>query len=99
MTEEKTTATIRLDGKQDYFLCSWNGTKIVEIHTKESLFEEYKGTNLFEADAYDWTVFSSGGYKTNMSITGMMDYLILNQDVFKRAFNDNMTLMYIQIKE
>ena len=30
------------------YLCSWNGDEIVQIHTKETLYNEYKGTNLFE---------------------------------------------------
>lgn len=32
------------------FLCRWNDGEIVEIHTKESLFEQYKDTNLFDED-------------------------------------------------
>jgi len=32
------------------YLCSWNGDEIVQIHTKETLYNEYKDTNLFEDD-------------------------------------------------
>ena len=40
-------------GNDDYFLCSWNGTEITQIHTKESLIEEYKETGLLEDKGWD----------------------------------------------
>ena len=30
------------------YLCSWNYGDIVQIHTKETLYNEYKDTNLFD---------------------------------------------------
>lgn len=35
------------------FLCKWNGNDIVEIHTRESFWHEYKITNVFDADFAD----------------------------------------------
>jgi hypothetical protein len=32
------------------FLCRWNDGEIIQVHTKESLFEQYKHTNLFDED-------------------------------------------------
>ena len=32
------------------YLCSWNGNDIVQIHTKETLWNDYKDTNLFDDD-------------------------------------------------
>ena len=32
------------------YLCRWNGDEIVQIHTKETLYNEYKDTNLFDDD-------------------------------------------------
>jgi hypothetical protein len=32
------------------FLCSWNDNQIVEIHTKNTLVEKYKDSNLFEGE-------------------------------------------------
>jgi hypothetical protein len=33
------------------FLCRWNDGEIIELHTRKSLFERYKHTNLFNVDA------------------------------------------------
>tara|TARA_R110000851_G_scaffold93789_1_gene204187 strand:+ start:282 stop:560 length:279 start_codon:yes stop_codon:yes gene_type:complete len=42
------------------YLCSWNGDAIVQIHTKETLYNEYKDTNLFESgDKYQTFDFES----------------------------------------
>tara|TARA_R100001377_G_C3168749_1_gene102286 strand:- start:343 stop:657 length:315 start_codon:yes stop_codon:yes gene_type:complete len=32
------------------YYCSWNGGEIIQIHTKETLYEEYKDTNLFDGN-------------------------------------------------
>ena len=37
-----------LDPNTETFLCSWNGHDQVELHTRESLFERYKDTNLYD---------------------------------------------------
>ena len=34
------------------YLCRWNGDEIVQIHTKETLYNEYKDTNLFDDKVY-----------------------------------------------
>jgi len=34
--------------KCNIYLCRWNGDEIVQIHTKETLYNEYKDTNLFD---------------------------------------------------
>jgi len=53
LPEDRKRVAIKL-ADEHYFLCSWNGTEIVEIHTKESLYEEYNGTNLFDDSELDW---------------------------------------------
>ena len=35
---------------QRLFLCRWNGNEIVEIHTIGSFWNQYKDTNVFDAD-------------------------------------------------
>ena len=86
-------------GNDDYFLCSWNGTEITQIHTKESLIEEYKETGLLEdkdwdiADPRDWR----RGPETN--VIELMDYLIEDKWLFKAYHNDNMMIMYIKTKQ
>jgi len=46
--------------KCNIYLCRWNGDEIVQIHTKETLYNEYKDTNLFDEDNKDY------GYKNFM---------------------------------
>ena len=36
------------EDKEAKYLCSWNSNDIVQIHTKETLWNEYKDSNLFE---------------------------------------------------
>jgi hypothetical protein len=38
--------------KCNIYLCRWNGDEIVQIHTKETLYNEYKDTNLFDDKVY-----------------------------------------------
>ena len=75
----------------DYFLCSWNGTEITQIHTKESLIEEYKETGLLEDK--DWNI------KPETNVIGLMDYLIEDKWLFEPFYNDNMTIMNIKNKQ
>lgn len=32
------------------FLCTWNGNEIIEIHTMDSFWHQYKNTNVFDGD-------------------------------------------------
>ena len=104
------TLTMNIDlENDDYFLCSWNGTEITQIHTKESLIEEYKKTGLFEDSnesnyANDWR----WGYEPRTkrrpmcwqgTVIELMDYLIEEVWLFKAYRNDNMTIMYIKLKQ
>ena len=38
------------ENKEVKYLCSWNSNDIVQIHTKETLWNEYKDSNLFDDD-------------------------------------------------
>lgn len=38
------------DPNSPMFLCRWNDGEIIQVHTKESLFQQYKDTNLFRVD-------------------------------------------------
>jgi hypothetical protein len=40
--------------KCNIYLCRWNGDEIVQIHTKETLYNEYKDTNLFDDKIYGY---------------------------------------------
>ena len=88
--------TMNLDlENNDYFLCSWNGTEITQIHTKESLIEEYKETGLFEVN--DW-VFPPKWDIVYGTVIELMDYLIEGGWLFREYHNDNMMIMYIKTK-
>ena len=88
----------------DYFLCSWNGTEITQIHTKESLIEEYKETGLFEDNDWSWegvfnpAVAGDSPWKYG-KLTELMDFLIEGVWLFKAYHNDNMMIMYIKTKQ
>ena len=77
--------------EKDYFLCTWNGNEIIELHTKESLWNEYKNTNLFEDN--DW--FYGRENIENVSLTDLMSLCIYNEDKNTIHYNDNMTIMYV----
>jgi hypothetical protein len=48
---EKMKKSINLkDTKDVKYLCSWNNNDIIQIHTKQTLLNEYKETNLFDDD-------------------------------------------------
>ena len=79
------------DVVKDYFLCTWNGNEIIELHTKESLWKEYKNTNLFEDD--DW--FYEPENIEDVSLTDLMSLCIYNEDTDTIHYNDNMTIMYV----
>lgn len=36
--------------EEPLFLCTWNDGDTIQVHTKRSLFEQYKDTNLFDKD-------------------------------------------------
>ena len=59
----------------DYFLCSWNGTEITQIHTKESLIEEYKETGLLEDKGWNMRPIE-------LNVIQLMDYLIGDKWLF-----------------
>ena len=79
------------DVVKDYFLCTWNGDEIIELHTKESLWNEYKNSNLFEDD--DWFYENQ-----SLSLTHLMSLCVLFEDNTIH-YNDNMTIMYVGSKK
>lgn len=82
----------------DYFLCSWNGTDITQIHTKESLIEEYKETGLLEDR--DWNkIGKEWDMEPEKNVIQLMDYLIEDKWLFESFQNDNMAIMYIKMKD
>ena len=95
--------SITLNGKNHYFLCSWNETECVQIHTKETLIKECKKTNLGEGN--DWQTAWTGDpnldkIKTSgLSFLELLDWLIENNDVLNTYTNDNMSIQYIKEKE
>jgi hypothetical protein len=42
--------TNTFNNKETLFLCTWNNGDIIQVHTKQSLYDQYKDTNLFDQD-------------------------------------------------
>ena len=40
---------MKLDMNKPHYLCTWDDT--LEVHTRETLYEQYKDTNLYNNDA------------------------------------------------
>jgi hypothetical protein len=38
------------NNQEPLFLCRWNDGEIIQVHTKKSLINQYKDTNLFDQD-------------------------------------------------
>tara|TARA_R110002020_G_C15945067_1_gene745059 strand:+ start:341 stop:646 length:306 start_codon:yes stop_codon:yes gene_type:complete len=84
--------------KEPLYLCEWNSGDIVQIHTRESLYDFYKDTNLYDTDEHDlneWDDRFEG-------INELLDHLETNdEDAFNGRFdnevyrNDNMTIQRI----
>ena len=54
---------IDLDPNTETFLCAWNGHDQVELHTKESLYERYKDTNLYDDEDGEFVQTGAIGHK------------------------------------
>ena len=63
------------EDKEVKYLCSWNSNDIVQIHTKETLWIEYKDSNLF--DDNDMLFETLGNGFDNFKIK---DYLKLSSE-------------------
>ena len=78
------------------YLTTWNGNDIVQVHTKETLYNEYKETGLFdEFDDDSQNVYFSSNYEQYL----LKDYLkesSEDDDFIGDNFSaDNMTIMRI----
>ena len=85
--------SISLDSADALYLCTWNSNEIKQIHTKNTLWNEYKDTNLFD-DALFETFFND-----NLDDYKIKDYLKFSQlqGIFLNVtfVCDNMTITRI----
>tara|TARA_R100001244_G_scaffold131836_2_gene105949 strand:- start:3 stop:317 length:315 start_codon:yes stop_codon:yes gene_type:complete len=75
------------------FLCSWNGNDVIQIHTEETLYNEYKDTNLFDEHNISWEV--NGKERTFnelLKYLSLFNYSGFDDEVY---INDNMTIRRI----
>jgi len=86
------------DVVKDYFLCKWNGDEIIELHTQESLWNEYKNTNLFEDVDWFYEPENIEEKSAFVSLTDLMSLCVYNKDNTVHH-NDNMTIMYVGSKK
>ena len=81
------------------YLCSWNGHEIVQIHTKQTLYNDYKDTNLFEVNENETlnAYFQSiGNGFDNFLIKDYLDYSSKDDDFLGISFHcDNMKIIRI----
>tara|TARA_R110000751_G_scaffold239129_1_gene339848 strand:+ start:301 stop:579 length:279 start_codon:yes stop_codon:yes gene_type:complete len=91
---------MNLDFNKIQYLCSWED--VVEIHTRESLYEQYKDSNLYDDDNNDWGFDSDDNYDlTFPQILDKFDALFnvgewhLYKQNAKRVQNDNMIIQRI----
>jgi len=87
------TYPIRIGGGTPVFLCTWNGGETVEIHTRESLRECYRETNLFDQgdDSWAWEI------QELMTFDQLLAHLAEESlDKGKPFHNDNMTITRIR---
>ena len=92
---------MELDFNKPQYLCSWDET--LEVHTRETLLEQYKDTNLFNDDAKnDWGFDSNDNHDLSFKqILDKFDALFdvgewhLYKDNAKRVINDNMIIQRI----
>ena len=87
------TYPIRIVGDSPIFLCEWNGGEIVEIHTAQTLREQYQGDALFdpEDDSWAWEI------QELMTFDALLDHLETESlDKGKPFHNDNMTITRIR---
>ena len=96
---------MKLDINKPHYLCSWDET--LEVHTRETLYEQYKDTNLFNGsfptDARnDWGFDSDDNYDLSFEqILDKFDALYdvgewhIYKDNGKQVRNDNMIIQRI----
>ena len=84
--------------KKPKWLCSWNGGEIVQIHTRETLYGEYKET-LFDVELVDYlgSIYQSGIDKQYKTVDQYLDDCEkYNGDFINIPFGcDNMTIIQI----
>lgn len=91
--DEKMTYPLTITGNEPVFLCSWNEGEIVEIHTRKTLWEQYKDSGLYnpEDDGWGWEM------RELMQFEALLDRM--ETDPFERETvftNENMTIQRIR---
>ena len=91
---------MNLDMNKPHYLCSWE--EVAEIHTRETLYDQQKDTNLFNNDATNDWFFDH--WQEELSFEQILDkfdalYDVgewhINKDNSKQVRNDNMIIQRI----
>lgn len=75
------------------FLCTWEDGEIVEIHTRQSLWDQYQDSGLYapDDDGWGWEI------RELMNFEGLLHHLENDPMDSRRVFhNDNMTIQRIR---
>jgi hypothetical protein len=93
----------KLDTNEIHYLCTWNNGETVEIHTEQSLRNQYKDTPLFDYDngafcsSYDVPFISTSIGSENFLFIQYIEYSKdrENDYAFAKFIDDNMTIQRI----
>tara|TARA_A100001391_G_scaffold146119_1_gene103713 strand:+ start:713 stop:973 length:261 start_codon:yes stop_codon:yes gene_type:complete len=85
---------MKINTNEINYLCTWNNCEIVEIHTEQSLRNQYKDTPLFN---YDNGEFCSSNGLENFLFIQYIEYSKdrKNAKAFAKFIDDNMTIQRI----
>lgn len=87
------------DNKEVLFLCRWNNGDLIQTHTKESLINAYKDTNLFDNDLPFYNVM---GDELAISLREWLDAISrehkndFDVDINRSIFCDNFKIQRIK---
>ena len=85
--------SIELKNNDVVYLCIWNNGDIKQIHTKKTLLNEYKNTNLFDNDCLFETI---GNGFDNLTINEYLTFSKKDNDFINLLFSyDNMSITRI----
>jgi hypothetical protein len=74
------------------YICSWNGNSIVQLHTSDTLYKEYKETNLFDENIDSYFECLGNGFD-NFIMKDYLEHSGTDSDFIDvKFYNDNMII-------
>lgn len=83
---------ITITGNHPVFLCTWNDGETAEIHTRKSLWDQYRDSGLYDSDDDNW----GWEIRETMNFETFLSYLERESTDKWRVFsNENMLIQRI----